>query len=131
MEQEQIQKTVEEAIRLLSNINQSASAKTCMISPELQHEIKGAGLLRGNPSISIVDLQRVAPSLNVKEKCGEFSQIEFYCYVPNLLPLHNPLGYKVFGIDGSHKVVVVYDSFPYNIYNYGNRVDYAFLVSVK
>jgi hypothetical protein len=133
MDQEQIQKTVEEVIRLLSEINQKTDNQKCQLSPALQKEINEAGLLRSsNLTPNLDTIKEAVPFIRVREKFGDFSKIEYYCFVPNRFP--NNVGYRLFGIDGGRNTVVFFEDFPSDIYDSaagGGKIDYAFLISAK
>lgn len=130
MEQDQIQCIVEKAIQLLSEINQKPTVQKCQLSPALQKEIDEAGVLRVDSTTTVEALQNTVPFMKVLEKCGDFSKIEYYCFVP--IPNLLGDGYRLFGIDGGRNVVVVYDDYPKTIKDNDQQlINYSFLVSAK
>lgn len=132
MEQDQIQCIVEKAIQLLSEINQKPTVQRCQIASALQKEIDEAGVLRVDSTPTVGDLQNIVPYMKVLEKCGDYSKIEYYCFVPIPKLLGN--GYRLFGIDRGRNVVVVYEDFPdvITINDFNNQlINYSFLISAE
>lgn len=135
MEQQQIQNVIEKAIELLSCVNQNGTNETCVIPPDLQKEVDGAGILRSNSLTPNQEtITKAIPFIKVREGSQNYPKIEYYCFIPLPFPLGAGVGYRLLGIDGCRKPVVVFEDFPQDIFDNGNRgakINYAFLIPVK